>query len=282
MGSSIISEGLSKSKIIDEFNKGELLFNFAGHGNRVSWATHPPKNFNAWIGFGINDFYLFKNENKLPIVILDACDTGQFDKGMCLAWELVGIKEKGAIATMATTALSWEYIGSYCDKGLSGYMDVRICRNFDTGKYLGNVFYNAIENYLRWQPMDNSYDYKIVEEWTLFGDPTLKIGGYGNMSNPTVKIDTPKDGYLYINDREIMPTIFGRTLIIGKITIKVIAYNVNKVEFYFDDEIEYVDESEPYQWIFNGFAFFGHKIKVVGYGNESKSEDSKDITIFSL
>ncbi len=275
---------LSESRIVSEFNKGGILFNFDGHGNRLSWATHPPGNFNKWIGFDITDVYLFSNGDKMPIVILNACDTGQFDKGICLAWKLVGIGGKGAIASMAATGLSWGYEGNYCINGLSGYMDIRLCRNFDKGAYVGDMFDGAIENYLTWQPMNDAYNYKTVEEWLLFGDPTLKIGGYGNESNnPVVKIKEPENGFLYINDRPIMPTNFKKALIIGKITVNVSASNISRVEFYVDNELKYVASEPPYKWLWNEFAFGNHEIKVVGYGNEDKqAEDAINVFIINL
>ena len=275
---------LSESRIIEEFSKGGILFNFAGHGNRLSWATHPPGDFDKWIGFDITDVHLFSNGNKMPVVILNACETGQFDKGTCLAWKLVGIGGKGAIASMATTGLSWGYDGSYCTNGLSGYMDVRLCRNFDKGMYAGDIFDESIENYLTWQMMNSVYDYKTVEEWLLFGDPTLKIGGYGNESNnPVVIIKNPEGGFLYINDKAVMPTNFKKALVIGKITVNVSGYNVNRVEFYVDNELKYTDDEPPYQWLWNGFAFGSHEIKVIGYGNKGKqAEDSVSVFIIQL
>ncbi|MCD6513090.1 MAG: hypothetical protein J7K61_05770, partial [Thermoplasmata archaeon] len=273
---------LSKTSIIDEFKHGGLLYNFAGHGNRISWATHPPKQFNTWIGFDITDIYKFSNGDKLPLIILNACETGQFDKGMCLAWKLVSASNRGGIASMAATALSWEYVGSGCTYGLSGYLDVKFCRYFDKGTKAGDVLEKAITDYIRYQPMDSATHYKVVEEWTLFGDPTLVIGGYEGGGDASVKISSPEHGYIYIAGNKIMPTIFGRTVVIGDIDINVSAYNCNKVEFYLDGELKYTDDTYPYSWKFDERAFFSHQITVIGYGNESKDDDSINLMIFHL
>ena len=274
---------LSKNSIIEEFNKGELLYNFAGHGNRLSWATHPPKEFHTWIGFSVADLYSIKNGDKLPIVILNACETGQFDKGTTLAWSLVSASSKGSVATFAATALSWEYIGSYCDKGLSGYMDVLFCKYFKKGAFLGDTFYSAKEEYIKTTPQKDEHDYKVIEEWELFGDPTLIIGGYGGgQNNPTVSIKFPYEGYIYIAGKAIMPSRHARTIVIGKINVNVSAYNVNKVEFYFDNELKFVDDEPPYSWTCDEKAFFSHQIKVIGYGNESSAEDTLNLLIFNI
>jgi hypothetical protein len=51
---------------------------------------------------------------------------------------------------------------------------------------LGNAWGNAITNYLNRYPIDwdtpaawdSAIDAKTVQQWALFGDPSLKIGGY--------------------------------------------------------------------------------------------------------
>ena len=272
---------LSKNSIIEEFNKGELLFNFAGHGNRLSWATHPPRSFNTWIGFSVADIYSMKNGDRLPVVILNACETGQFDQGTTLAWSLVA-SSGGAVATFATTALSWEYVGSYCDKGLSGQLDVLFCKHFEKGKFLGDVFYAAKEDYLRMHFQKDEHDYKTIEEWELFGDPTLVIGGYGGENVPRVRIKYPYEGYIYIGGKQIMPSRLGKTIVIGKIDVEVEASNITKVEFYFDNELKYTDEEPPFEWTLDETAFFSHEIKVIGYGNESTTQDSMNLIIFNI
>jgi len=272
---------LTKDLIMDEFEKGSILYNLAGHGNRLSWATHPPGNFKKWIGFDITDVYSLKNGDKLPVVILNACSTGEFDRGTNLAWEFVAASGGGGVATFATTALSWGYVGSYCDKGLSGYMDVRFCRNFELGKYLGSVFYSAENDYMNTIPRKNVFDYKVIEEWELFGDPTLVIGGYENTTRARVFITEPANGYIYIFGNPTTQTFSGKTIIFGKIKVETKAYNVNKVEFYFDGELKYTDDSEPYEWECDERAFFSHELKVIGYGN-GISQDIKNVIIFNI
>jgi len=75
-------------------------------------------------------------------------------------------------------------------------------------------------------------------------------------SPPEINITRPRENYLYIFDREIMP--YDKTLVIGKITIIVDVYNpsdadIKRVEFYIDKR-NYTYEpvnvlySPPYQW----------------------------------
>jgi len=64
-----------------------------------------------------------------------------------------------------------------------------------------------------------------------------------------VYISRPKNGYLYIFDREIMPTFFGRTVIIGRITVKAVAFGSEKVEFYVNGVLKETDNESPFWWL---------------------------------
>ena len=111
---------------------------------------------------------------------------------------------------------------------------------------------------------------------------TLSIPAYGSRilcskeNKPTVCIKKPSDGYLYILDREVIPTIFGNTIILGRITIEVGASDeegIEKVEFYINGNIKFTDYNEPYSWLWNEFAMGSYEIKVIAYdveGNEAE------------
>lgn len=101
---------------------------------------------------------------------------------------------------------------------------------------------------------------------------------------PDLKIKRPLK-YLYIFDREIMPTIFGDPIILGKITIKANAMDnqsgMDKVEFYIDDVLKSNDTESPYQWTWNGFAEGKHTIKAIAYDTKGKSA-SDDILVWRV
>ena len=104
-------------------------------------------------------------------------------------------------------------------------------------------------------------------------------------NKPAVCIKKPADGYLYIFDREVMPTIFGITIILGKITIEVDASDedgIEKVEFYVGDVIKFTDYDMPYSWLWDEFAIGKHEIKVIVYDNSgNKAEDRMNVIIFN-
>jgi len=101
---------------------------------------------------------------------------------------------------------------------------------------------------------------------------------YKNIS-VSVEITRPKEGYLYITDREIMPIASNRAVIVGGITIGANT-NGDSVEFYIDDELKYVDNSSPYEWQWNEFTVGNHEIIVKAYDAEAR--DSIDVWILNI
>ena len=101
---------------------------------------------------------------------------------------------------------------------------------------------------------------------------------------PSVRIDKPKEGYLYIADREIIRV--GKTIIIGKTTIEVNAVDdktgINRVEIYIDGHLKATLFSHPYKFIWDEFAIFTHKIKVVAYDNaENSNYNEFNVIVFN-
>jgi hypothetical protein len=88
---------------------------------------------------------------------------------------------------------------------------------------------------------------------------------------PSLNIERPLK-YLYIFDQEMMPTIFGNTIIMGKITIKADAMDnqsgMKKVEFYIDDVLKNTDTYPPYEWLWNELIIGRHTIKVIAYDSK--------------
>jgi len=120
------------------------------------------------------------------------------------------------------------------------------------------------------------------------GTGILYIDGvYGNLKPdiPKIEIEIPQLYHTYIVDKEIN-TIFKRVSniqraaprIFGDLSIVVNTSNTKKVEFYIDGEIQYTDENEPYEWIFNSSNGL-HTIEVIAYNNNSYSKDIIDVFV---
>ena len=150
------------------------------------------------------------NGNKQPIIVIGGCHNSQFNvttrniltKGFqraygygihapkCFSWYLSSLENAGAIATMGNTGLGMGLPGFNYTEGLDGWLFPRFFYNYGVNgqQFLGEVFSTAISDYV------NEFDVneivhpevedgpgairQMVEQWQLFGDPSLKIGGY--------------------------------------------------------------------------------------------------------
>ncbi len=97
---------------------------------------------------------------------------------------------------------------------------------------------------------------------------TCVVGKFMTDLNSNVEIVKPKEGYLYIFDREV--AAIGITLILGRITIEVEADDADGIDIYIDDELKFSDYTSPYSYIWNEKVIGKHIIKAIAFGrNES-------------
>lgn len=168
-----------KSNINDAINSGAGFVFFNGHGNEHSWATHPHENKNLWIPQGFystQNIEKLNNKNMLPIVISDACFHCAYDSAKdCFGWTFVKHPAGGSIAFLGGANFDLATYGSVvinsgiekmCIDLAYHYMD----RNIET---LGELCHKIINSHIS-SYMQNS-DYINLEEFHLFGDPTLTI-----------------------------------------------------------------------------------------------------------
>ncbi|KYK34711.1 MAG: hypothetical protein AYK22_04945 [Thermoplasmatales archaeon SG8-52-3] len=202
-----------KQDVIDEVNKGCGFLVFCGHGDPMIWGTYPPHE-KEWIDGPLYDqMDEFINGEKLPITLVGGCNNAQFDvsflnfikgvleKGLkyfikypgipqgyyeydwgskCWAWSMVTVKDGGCVAIMGNTGLSYSMTGEQCLSKFEGFLIQQFFRSYQEGKdTLGDAYNSQLIYYMDIYPsMINRSDCKVVQEWTLLGDPSLKIGGY--------------------------------------------------------------------------------------------------------
>lgn len=177
-------------------NAGAGFVDMSGHGNTNIWATHPVGNSNIWIptpfppgGFRLTHISQLNNGNKLPIVTVEACSTAKFQTDPnCFNWAFLSKSNGGAIAIYGATAIGYGYLGTHVTSGLIGKMGLDTYRSYriDGATTLGEMWTGAITRYIK--PNMNAADYKTVEAWIVFGDPSLQIG---TDSLPPAKPQTP-------------------------------------------------------------------------------------------
>ena len=106
----------------------------------------------------------------------------------CWAWKLTVKRGGGTIATIANTGLGTHgrddtdhnSIIDYIEV-LNGWMELRFLELYgkEHQDILGMNHGQTITEYLhRYLGNDDKMDVKMAQQWILFGDPSLKIGGY--------------------------------------------------------------------------------------------------------
>jgi hypothetical protein len=149
------------------------------------------------------------NKDTYPIVVLGECIHGRFDVGIiniikliqndsefnmydcvfeCLAWRLIREKNAGAIAVLTNTNICFGAPGDTNHNGVpddaelyGGFLAVELFRLYGQEEIgtLGMLHQQAVSNYVDLFPVHtDKYHAKSVQEFILFGDPSLKIGGY--------------------------------------------------------------------------------------------------------
>jgi len=177
--------------INNAINEGAGFVFFNGHGNHDLWATYlhntqimvPP---GAYRTFHINEL---TNENRLPIVISDACYHLQYDiYDDCFGWSFVSNPDGGAIAFIGGSDTDLAYAGTrIIDKGIEKIC-LKLCMLYKDGIYnLGELWGKSLIEY---QPEENDVvDLLTILQNHLFGDPSLQIAG---ISQPPFKPESPQ------------------------------------------------------------------------------------------
>jgi hypothetical protein len=182
------------ANIKNAINKGCGFVDFSGHGNTYVWATHAPDPDDAWVptphqGIFSSDIQKLSNGNKLPIVTVEACSTANFNSDTnCFNWAFLHNSNGGAIGTFGCTGVGYGYAGTSVMQGLLGKMGLDTYKAYitDQSQTFGEMWSEALNRYIKSGMIAS--DYKVIEEWQVFGDPTLVIG---ERSQPPAKPATP-------------------------------------------------------------------------------------------
>jgi len=200
--------------VIRTINKGCGLMFFDGHAAPNAWGTHPCNSREFLYGLNNNQMWMLWNFYKLPVVVAAACHNGQFDvtplnllkklefiEGVyhrgdevleCWAWKLTSKPFGGSIATISNTGLGMTKEDKKSLEGAGDYIDQQFFYVYGNGMsdILGDCWAKTIDGYIDAYPvdwdiddndefvLDMKYDLKTPQQFTLFGDPSLKIGGY--------------------------------------------------------------------------------------------------------
>jgi len=174
-------------KINEEVNKGARFLEYSGHGYEFGMGTSPPNDQNR-INYYTRNLLSLHNSHKLPVVFFDACLTAKLDYvfGDLLglygflniplpvyAWYWVKKIGGGAIATIGATEVAFSYVDSNGPNGGAGYLSLHFFEGYSSCKTVSEMLVYSQNDYLNnlWK------DHWTIEQFTLLGDPTLKVGG---------------------------------------------------------------------------------------------------------
>jgi len=189
-------DNFDRDMISGAINEGAGFLDYSGHGFEHGMGTYPPsdKNFKVYLTPYIKDLV---NGYKLPIIFFDACLTTKLDftlgdllsykeykifkiltripgidediKLPCYAWYFVKHEGGGAIATIGATRTAFGGVESG-----AGKMSIEFFKSYNSSEMLGQMMIKAQNAYIT----DVPWDEFTIEEFTLIGDPSLKLGGY--------------------------------------------------------------------------------------------------------
>jgi hypothetical protein len=191
--------------IVGPFNQGCGFIYFVGHGCPMLWTNNLPNSTQRVEPFGIFEIIRLFNINKYPICVVSGCHNLQFDVSIfnvfdelkksraeyppeCWGWHMTRKVMGGSIATIGCSALGFTKEDKQSFDGGINELEVEFFRQYSKNNLdiIGDVWSNALSWYISTYPVDwNSeltnddwVDTQVPSTWILFGDPTLKIGGY--------------------------------------------------------------------------------------------------------
>ncbi|MBN1860628.1 MAG: hypothetical protein JW840_04115 [Candidatus Thermoplasmatota archaeon] len=189
--------------VVSAINKGCGFLWMSGHGNPKSWSTHPPDDNDTWIhGLRMRSLPFLRNRQKLPICITGSgCFNNMFNVSFanarwiwgsrtpyCIGWALMIQRNGGSIATIGATAFSYESPDINLGYGGIEWLDRQFFAEYSLNHtdILGETWSRSVTSVVNACPIDwsdstidgSAIIAKNIEQWVLFGDPSLKIGGY--------------------------------------------------------------------------------------------------------
>jgi len=190
------------ANIKNAIDAGCGFVDFSGHGNTNIWATHPHENEGTWLptpyppgGIWSANIQTLSNGDKLPIVTVEACSTAKFNVDQnCFNWAFMYNNNGGAIGTFGATGIGYGYIGTGVTQGLIGKIGLDTFRAYKTSlaQTIGEMWSKCLDRYIKVSMSDG--DYKTVEEWQPFGDPTIAIAEESNPPTTPTKPYGPPNG----------------------------------------------------------------------------------------
>lgn len=191
--------------ILRAMNKGCGFVYFVGHGNPSAWGNHFANSSKRTKSFNLFHIMLLSNWNRLPVCVVSGCHNCQFDVSIfnifnktktgrgeavpeCWGWHMTRKIGGGSIATIGCTALGFTKEDKVSFDGGINELEVEFFKQYGQNNVdiIGDTWKAALTWYTNTYPVnweteltnDSWVDTQVSATWVLFGDPSLKIGGY--------------------------------------------------------------------------------------------------------
>ncbi len=186
-------------RIQDAIGSGCGFVHFSGHGSTGVWTTYPhngtKQNMPTPLGsYRIDHIRLLQNGYQLPVVVTGACSVGKFQANEnCFSWSFLANPTGGGIASFGATGLGYACLGVNVTDYVVEKMALEMFKAYreHEAKTVGEMWATAITNYIT--PVLYDSDYKTIEEWQPFCDPSVAL----------------REEYLTPSQPPLAPTIIG-------------------------------------------------------------------------
>jgi hypothetical protein len=176
---------------------------------------------------------------------------------------------------------SWQYVEADCTT--EDNITTCIVTNFydhDVTDVILKIPFRGYWYNQSWSLLKSDSDNYTIESISSLSSMTFFIT---ESPHPMVQIIKPEKA-VYIANKKFFP--FFIPLLIGKIDIEVEIRlyppaEIDRVEFYIDDDLKEVNIAEPYRWTWDERVFFRHTIKVVAYFSSGENA-LDDITVWKF
>ncbi|MBI1926199.1 hypothetical protein HYR99_18350 [Candidatus Poribacteria bacterium] len=174
-----LPQRVAKDMVIAALSQGGVIAQYAGHGGRIVWA-HEAIFDNASVD-------LLEQTDHLPFMLVLSCYNGYFDAPgePSMAEKMLRKRRGGIIGMLSATRLTY---GSGNDSLNRIIFDALFKRNV---RELGEISFNSKVEQLM---MDGLGQLDVMMEYTLFGDPAMKLAMADYEMQPQVETKTVAPG----------------------------------------------------------------------------------------